>query len=453
MSSFLEPRDESQMGLGNTAVSSSTISRSFLATTVPWFICAVGALFYIYEYLLRIAPSVMATDIMQTFHINATQFGNLVAFYYYIYTPMQLVVGILMDRYGPRRLFTVACLLCALGAYMFAASDNFMVAATGRFLIGFGSAFGFVGVLKLATIWLPPDRFALVSGLSMALGQVGAIMGNLLLTSMVTNIGWRPTMHWGAVLGVILMVVIFMVVRDSGKYQYHAPSSTRSPVSTIQFSEVLKGFLIIVRNPQMWLVGLISCLMYLSTSTFAELWGNPYLRQSYHYSPAMAAQVISTIFLGWAIGGPVVGWFSDWIRQRRLPMTVGCVVAAVLIAMVIYVPNLPVWAVSLSFFIFGFFSGAQVIVFAVAREISPEQSAGTAVAVTNMMTMLGGVMFQPLIGKILDVHAHGGTIVNGIPMYTIGDYQLALLVLPAALIVAVFLSFFLQETNCRVKNI
>ena len=309
--------------------------------------------------------------------------------------------------------------------------------------MGFGSAFGFVGVLKLATIWLPPERFAVVSGLTMALGQVGGILGNLTLTSLVDHHGWRLTSYAAAVVGIALTVVMFIFLRDGGKHQYR-PGNKPAVASAVSFRSVLRGLFGIIKNPQIWIIGIVSCLLYLSTSAFAELWGNPYLRQVYHLSPEGAAKVISTIFLGWAVGGPLVGWFSDTIRQRRLPLTVGAAVAAILIAIVIYVPNVPIWAVCACFFVFGVFSSSQVIVFAIGREISPNRAAGTAIAVTNMFTMIGGVLFQPLIGKILDMH-WSGQIVNGVRVYSTGDFQLALSVLPIALVVTVFLTLFLQK--------
>src|ERR1700722_8240175 len=160
-------------------------------TVLPWLVCGLGALFYCYEYLLRIAPSVMTADLMQAYHINATALGNLVAFYYYAYTPMQLPVGVLMDRYGPRRLLTFACLACALGSYLFAHAFHIEFAQFGRFMVGFGSAFAFVGVLKLATIWLPPRRFAMVSGLTTSLGMIGGMVGDIYLTSLVNQVEWR----------------------------------------------------------------------------------------------------------------------------------------------------------------------------------------------------------------------------------------------------------------------
>lgn len=448
MSSMSDSKEVDTLNYQEKLVTQRT-RNAFLAATIPWIMCGVGGLFYIYEYLLRVSPSVMTSDLMLSFHIGAAGLGNLAAFYYYIYTPMQLVVGLLVDRYGPRRLFTIAGLACSLGTYMFGSTDVLLVAEIGRFLVGFGSAFAFVGVLKLATIWLPPERFAAVAGLTSALGTLGGILGNLALTALVSHQGWRLSSYFAAVFGVALTLLMFVVLRDGGKYQYR-PANSLTHSDPIDFKSVFKGFIHIVSNRQIWLVGIVGCFTYVANTAFADLWGNPFLRQVYHFSPEMAARAISIGFLGWAIGAPLMGIFSDKIRQRRLPITIGSAMAAIAVAMVIYVPNLPVWAVFVSLFAFSFFSCAHVIVFAISREISPVKSAGTAVAVTNMFTMIGGMLFQPLIGKVLDVH-WSGQIVNGVRVYSVSDYQLALSILPIVMLITVFLTLFLRETNCKLR--
>ena len=118
--------------------------KSFFMHLFPWLICALGAAFYIYEYVLRITPGVITHELMAYFSINALVVSNLAAFYYYAYTPMQLPVGVLMDRFGPRWLLTFACLCCVIGSYMFGATTHLTVASVGRFLIGLGSAFALV---------------------------------------------------------------------------------------------------------------------------------------------------------------------------------------------------------------------------------------------------------------------------------------------------------------------
>ena len=180
-----------------------------------WFVCFLAAMFYCYEFLLRVSPSVMSSQLMHAYHLNARGFGNLSAYYYYIYAPMQLLVGLLMDRYGPRRLLTMAIACCFLGSFLFANGHYLGLAELGRFFIGFGSAFAFVGVLKLATIWLPNNWFAMVSGLAVSLGMLGGLLGDVLLTKIVVSDGWQNTSFLAGGFGFILMIVVCIFVRDS----------------------------------------------------------------------------------------------------------------------------------------------------------------------------------------------------------------------------------------------
>ncbi len=159
-------------------------------------------------------------------------------------------------------------------------------------------------------------------------------------------------------------------------------------------------------------------------------------------------ETISLIFLGWATGAPVAGFISDVLKQRRLPMTIGAVMAAILFSIVLYVPHVPVYAVCVIFYLFGFFSGVEVIIFAVGREISSSKASGTAIALSNMLVMVGGVIFQPVVGILLEWR--GGQSVEGLHMYSADAYQYALAVLPLGLVLTVFLTFCLKETHCRV---
>ena len=139
-------------------------------------ICLIGAFFYCYEFVLRIIPGALQSELSAAFgNISATAFGQLSAMYYFAYSPMQMPVGMLMDRFGPRRLLTIACLLCTLGSFLFTYSSSLNIAGSGRFLVGFCSSFGFVGVLSLALNWLPRRYFSLVAGLITTLGMLGLV--------------------------------------------------------------------------------------------------------------------------------------------------------------------------------------------------------------------------------------------------------------------------------------
>ncbi|MHA7841376.1 MAG: MFS transporter [Gammaproteobacteria bacterium] len=412
----------------------------------PWLVCGLGALFYSYEYFLRITPSVIMPDLMRTYGIDAERFAILSAFYYYAYTPMQLPVGVLMDRYGPRRLLTFACLVCVAGSYIFVSTGTYALAGFGRFLVGFGSAFAFVGVLKLATIWLPPERFALIAGLTSALGTIGAMAGDILLTKMVHETGWRATTLVFAVVGLCLAFLILFVVRDNTPEAEDLDTRTSQRDGHESIAMAIFNMFKVLLNPQMWVNGAIGCLLYLPTTAFAELWGIPYLETAYGFSDSLAALANSTIFLGFTVGGPLVGFFSDRLRNRRIPLMLGGIVGACDIATIIYAPNLPHIAVFLLLFLLGFAYSVQVIVFAVSREISPESASGSALAVTNMFVMIGGILATPIIGKLLDLH-WSGLILNQVHVYSPENYRFALAILPLGLLLGAALVGFIKETH------
>lgn len=406
----------------------------------PWLICSLGAIYYCYEYFLRISPSVMTPELMSTYHLTGAQIGNLSAFYYLAYTPMQLIVGLLMDRYGPRRLLTVASLFCAIGTYLFASGYSLWIAQIGRFLVGFGSSFAFVGALKLATIWLPPNRFALISGIITTLGMAGAMIGDVLLRAMVDMIGWEQTTLVSAVSGIFLAAILWTMVRDEGQEHY------LMHLRHVHFKELILNLLQALKKAQIWLIGLTGCLLYLSLSAFAELWGIPYLEQAQGLSKATAASANSMVFLGWAIGAPFWGWFSEYIGRRCGSIIISSFAALMSMCILLYVPGLTYTTLFVLLFLIGFFTSAEIVVFSLAREVCSIRIAGTVIALTNMLIMIGGNVFQPVIGKILDSHWQG-TLVDGARVYSNEAYQYAMTVLPVGFLLVMLVAGFIREKS------
>lgn len=404
---------------------------------IGWVICTLGAIFYCYEYLLRIQPSVMVPELMRQFHMSADRFGAIISLYYLAYTPMQAVVGVITDLYGPRYILTFAVTVCTLGSLLFGIADNLYLAGIGRFMIGFGSAFAFVSALKLASIWLPLNRFALFAGLVTALGMIGGMVGDIGLTSLVNTMGWKQTIYASTIVGAILTPIIWLIIKDRNQRD---PRNAR-----IAYHETFKGLLNILANAQAWIAGIIGCILYMSLSVFAELWGIPFLKTVYHLNSNQAAFAVSMVFLGWLIGAPLTGWISDRIRRRKIPLLIGCLLSGITIAFIIFMPDLSLFTVQILLFLFGVFSSIEVVCFAVGRETSPVHMAGAAVSFVNFLVMLGGLAFQPIVGRILDSHWSGG-LSEGIRQYSTANYQIALLVIPISLIIGVVFSLLLKES-------
>jgi sugar phosphate permease len=190
-------------------------------------------------------------------------------------------------------------------------------------------------------------------------------------------------------------------------------------------------------------------LLYLSLSAFAELWGINYLEQAHGFSKDSAAYANSMIFLGWAIGSPLWGLLSDFMGKRILPVTLGSIGAFIFVMILLYMPGLSVTSIYMVLFGLGLLSSAQILVFAISHEASQMKIAGTAIALTNMVVMIGGNVFQPVIGKLLD-SGWTGVLVNGARVYPVHAYQVALSVLPIGILLAFIVSLFIRETNCSL---
>lgn len=418
-----------------------------LKSAWPWIIVACGMLFYCFNYLLRVSPSVMQNELTHAFHITATQFGTLAAFYYYAYTPMQLPAGMIYDKFGVRFVLCSACLVAVSGLAIFISAESFMLAGTGRFLIGLGAAFAYIGTLKLASLWLPSNRFATVAGLTSAMGMISGALTQKYLSGIVEAIGYKQALHSAVIAGILLSIVIVALIRNRPPVQ-QSEAVMQNPMNMKQLKSAMR---LIFTNPQMWLIGIIGCLLYLPASVFLDLWGIPYLKTVYELSPEQAVNISSYTFYGWIISGPIVGMFSDKIKRRRLPLTVTGFFAALLLCLVFYAPasTFTVSGLYMVFFWIGFCCGGHPLCFALGKESNPLQISGTAVAVTNMLIMAGGAVFQPVVGKLLDLHTSNPLGPNGLPVYSAADYTFALSIVPIGVAFGIFLSLFLKETYCE----
>ncbi len=403
-----------------------------------WIIWFVAALFYAIEFFQRVAPSVIAKPLAESVHILPVTLGLVMSFYYYAYAVAQIPVGILLDRFGARFNLAIACFVVALGTILFSITDALWVLALARILVGIGSAFAFIGCLKVSRDWFPSRQYALVVGLTNTLGVMGALAGLEPLTIVMDHIGWQQALRLTAVIGVVISVLLLVVMRDR-------PCMT--PINgckTLTLS-AWKGLSLLVKSKQAWLISIYAGLMVAPIIAFAELWGVAYFEKTQDLTAAMAAQAITLVFIGIAVGGPVNGLLSGWIFRRKPLMLLGNVVALGLFVLIIVLPHLPLRILETIMFAFGFFTSSMLLAFPLNAELHPRSISGSVMAVTNMFIMIIGALFQPLIGLILQVteHAQGLTLVSN------EDFRNALWILPIALAVNLVLLVWIKESKAH----
>lgn len=428
----------------------------FLPTTwIPWIIWGIVGFYYLYEIILRVLPSTMRIEFISIFQINATQFGFFTSLYYASYVLMQIPAGLIVDRYSIRKTLFSACLLCISGLILVHATDNIDVAYVGRFLIGFGSAFAYVYTLKVATIWLPRNHFGLATCIADSLGMIGAMIADLVFVKVNISYGVHRSVTSLVIAGSIVALLIFFVFRDKPGTKH---SRELNKQDTQDLTHIFTKILKIIKNPQIWLIGIVGCLFYLPSSVIGDVWGIPYLETVYHLDGKRAGLLISTFFFGWVVAGPFLGAWSDHIRRRTLPMKITIALDMVLLCAIIFVPGifhvlLPTWILFLFFLFIGIATGTHPLVFALAKENFDDRIAGTVVAVINTLTMLGGWIFQPLVGYILDLTHHTTHSVGAVKSYTPENFTIALSIIPISLIISLIMMRFVRETggNLRVE--
>lgn len=405
-----------------------------------WFIFILVALFLVYEMALQVYPAVITEQLMRDLHINAFGLGLMSGIYFYTYTLMQIPAGLLFDRYPIRTIIILPLTVCIIGAFLFSIAQSALIASAARLLMGAGSAFAFISVLVVANDLFPPKHFAFLTGTAQMLAACGAIAGGLPLVSFIHSYGWRSPLMFISMIGLLLIVSIGIFVHYQKSYQ------TNIQEEKLRVRDSLK---LIYRNPQTWFIALYACLLWAPMSAFASLWGVPFLTSYHGLTKAAAVNANSLMWVGIALGSPLLGWWSDHIGRRCLPLSLAAFMGFIGLSTVIFIPKLPFFTIAVSLFLAGAACSGQALSFAIVRENNNSRTHAAAIGFNNMAVVIAGALFQPLVGKLIQLHA-SGTIENGLPLYTARDYWLGTSILPGCFLVGTLLAcYFIKETYCQ----
>jgi MFS family permease len=376
-------------------------------TTWAWIVWSTSAVFLLFQFFLQLSSAVIIGGLMKSFTLTALGASILASSYYYVYVSLQAPAGALVDRFGTRKLLALGAFVCGIGCIIFSQSIRLWVAFPARLIMGTGAAFAFVGSLNIIARWFPIQRFALMVAIAETLGMFGAIFGNVFLAYLVIHFGWRHCLFGAGILALIISVLLWTIIRDS-------PDGQALPLTPeTNFWRDIKS---IVKRREAWINGIYSGLMFSIVTAFVALWAVPFLEATYHLTLTMAAFVSNLVFIGVAVGGPVIGWIDTRFSVRRATMITGPWVAAVVISLIIYIPQLPLGIVILLMLLLGFAISTYVLTFVVANEIVPGYMRSTSVGFVNMLSVGGAPVLQPLIGFLL-ASTHQFQIALSICMY------------------------------------
>lgn len=398
-----------------------------------WLIMLTCGFFYCYQFMLRVVPNTLSQEFMDTFDVEAVGFGCIIAFYSVSYAGLQIPLGITIDRIKIKYLLPIAPLICALGALGLIYSENAVHASASQFLMGIGSAFGFIGTVKVATIILPSHRVSIGIGMTIFFGTFGAILGGRPLKTLTDIYEWREVIFCLVFVGIGLSLVLFMALSSVLiQLKQEHELTVRHPV----FEDLSS----ILRNPQIILLSVYGMLTYVPITVLGVGWGIGFITVFFKVDYNTAANALAFMFMGAGIGSPIIAALSEIFKSRKKMMFIASIVAFALYSTMLY-GELEVSEYQLYMFLFfgGVCYSAKTLSFAMACDIAEKRTSALTTSIINMSIMTSGLIFHPLIGYLLN-KGHINT-----SNYTAYDYKIALSVLPISSLISVILIIFVKE--------
>lgn len=405
--------------------------------TVAVLAWASVALFFFYQYILRVSPGVMIDEIRHDFNLTADQFGTLGSFYLYAYSLLQIPLGIIVDRIGVRRTILGSIILCLGGSTLMASSEVFIYAQISRIMIGAGSASAFMCSLKIIADRLPPGSRGFLMGATLTLGTVGALVAGKPLVYLLDSYGWRTTMLYTTIVGVVILIFayIFLPKRKKGL----------SEISQETLKSVWSNVLSVVKNRQVMLYAFLAVGVYTPLSALADLWGTAFLMQKFSLPRGEAAHTTMMLYIGLAIGSLIMPWICEKYKILNITIQVCGIAILGLFAFLLYGPVISGTGLMLVLVPLGFFCGAEMMCFTGALFYSNPNNSGITIGVVNTLNMLGGAILQQFIGYSLDLQWYGLLDDNGIRLYTSHQFVVALSVLTIVVIICCVASLKLSK--------
>jgi len=393
------------------------------------WICFLGGLFVLYQFLLQGSTSLMVPKLIHDLCLDLTQIGFLSSAFFYPYILLQIPSGILIDKFGPRKVLSISAFLLAIGVIGFSFSEGFITANTLRIIMGISSAPGVACAMVLAVRWFPKS-FTLVAGIIEMMGMLGGAAGDYFLDLCIHCYGWRLAMIVCGIFGFILTFFILVFVKSPIPTQQSADVNLNR-----QNKHIYKHFMQLLKNVEVWKHALFGGFIFTIISAFASLWSIGFLEALYPSDIKAGAFCTAFVFIGAALGAFICGWLANKIGCKRVMQYFSLLTLMVFLAL-LYFP-MPFLLAIVMLFLLGFGSGAYVLPFASIEKLTDPDAQGVALGFANMAIIgLGGPFLQPLIGWILNTHC----AVN-----IVADFQIALLPIVIAIMMACLLSFFVKN--------
>ncbi|WP_294276899.1 MFS transporter [uncultured Chryseobacterium sp.] len=390
-----------------------------------------GLIFYFLDYVIRSAPAVMIPELVSNFNTTELKLISMVGTYYYTYSTCSLIAGIALDKFGGKRSVFAGTFILGIGCLLFLLSSQ-TAGITGRLLQGAGCAFAFPGCVYLASKGFSSKSLATAIGVTQCIGMLGGTAGQFVVGPWIKEgMNISTFWLWSGIMTLITAIVLFFVI----------PRETKENDQEEKALGFLEPYKIVFRNPQSWLCGVISGLLFAPTTIFAMTWAVAFFQKDKGFEFSDAAMTSAMVAFGWVFGCPLLGFITDKIGLRKPVLAGGAILMILSLLQLVYLPDL--YPAKFSMFILGIGSGAAMIPYSVIKEANPDYVKGSATGAINFITFGVTTLLNPVFsrwfGKSLGIEP--GNI----------HFQHSVLFWIAGIVLAIFISLLLRETGRKVN--
>ena len=361
-----------------------------------WVIWAVGLAAYLVGVMHRTSFGVAGLDAAARFDATPAALAGFVVLQLLVYASLQVPAGVLLDRFGARRMIITGALVMAAGQLLLAVATSLPAAIAARVLVGAGDALTFISVLSVVAAWFPPRRVPLMTQLTGLVGQLGQVLSAIPLAALLRWPGWTTAFVAAAALGVAVAIAVLAVLRDR-------PPGSPAPPPAASPRAVLDGLAQSWREPGTRLGLWTHMGTQFSGTVFVLLWGVPYLVAGQGLPP-QAASGLLTLFVAVGLAvGPLFGEFTARhpLRRSWLVLSVMGLTAAVWTAVLAVPPPAPFWLLVLLIVVLALGGPGSMIGFDYARTFNPGHRQGTAVGIVNIGGFLASLLVVLGVGLLL----------------------------------------------------
>jgi len=402
-----------------------------------WLIFCVLALIYILVYFYRVSLAVVARDVSRELHLSPAQLGSLSSILFYVYAAAQIPLGPMIDRLGSRVVISGCGVLTALGGILFSQAGSMGWALAARVLLGLGTSSVLMATFTVFSHWFSKQEFGRVSGLMVAVGNLGNLGGTAPLAFAVALVGWRNSFLAVGVLQALVTVLVFCLVRD------RPPGSDAGPGEGAALAPVgmLAAWKQIFGNRDFWLLAAVAFSWYGSYLAVQGLWGGPYLMEVLKFSRVETGRMLMYTSLGFISGGLVV----DSVARKLLHSYKKTLLAGQLVLLLLMTSflglaeSLPQPLLGVLFFALGLAVSSGVMIYPIVRSMFSVRIVGTALTSINFFVLMGAASMQQIMGMIL------GSFAKLTPGAPVQAFHAAFQCPVAAQAIAIALFFFAKD--------